>query len=268
MSILQVIVLGILQGLTEFLPISSSAHLALAPWLFGWPDQGLAFDIALHFGTLAAVFLYFIRDWFKIIGEGLGLRPGNRKLLWLLAAATIPVGIAGLIFKKQAEHAWRNPYVIGFMLISVGLFMWWADRRARLTKQVAGVSTFDAMLIGLGQALAVVPGTSRSGITISVGLLRDLDRHAAARFSFLLSMPAILGAAAKDFYDLWKQGGIPPDLRLPFGLGMTVSAITGCLAIGFFLRYVRQRTLALFVFYRVAFGIIVLALAVFFRYGG
>ncbi len=272
MPLYQVVILAIVQGLTEFLPISSSAHLALAPWLLGWKDQGLTFDIALHFGTLAAVVIYFWRDWLQIIAQAFGIDytpdrelARNRSLLWLLVAATIPVGIAGLLFEKKAESAWRNPWVIGSMLIGVGVLMWVAEAVARHVRNIGDVKAPDAMTIGLAQALAVVPGTSRSGITITAALFRDLDRHSAARFSFLLSTPAIAAAAAKAFWDLHKHGGIPADERSSFIVGMLVSALTGSFVIAFFLNYLRGHTLRPFIIYRVIFGIIVLALAVFYR---
>lgn len=272
MPLFQVVVLAIVQGFTEFLPISSSAHLALAPWLLGWKDQGLTFDIALHFGTLAAVLIYFFRDWVQITAQGFGLSHGqnpelrrNPRLLWLIAAATIPVGAAGLLLQDYAESSWRNPLLIGSMLIAVGVLMGVADRVGKRRKGVGGISFFDAMVIGAAQALAIVPGTSRSGITITAGLFRGIDREAAARFSFLLSTPAIAGAAAKTFLDLMEQGGLAPHMWAPFLLGMGVSALTGCLVISFFLRFLRKHSLKFFVYYRVISGIIVIALVFVFR---
>ncbi len=268
MSLLQVTILAVVQGFTEFLPISSSAHLALAPWLLGWEDQGLTFDIALHFGTLAAVLIYFFRDWLQIVAQGFGLDYGsdqrlkvNRWLLWLLVAATVPVGLAGVLLKDYVETVFRTPYLIGFMLIAIGLLMGWADWIGNQAKHIGTVKFGDAMAIGVAQALAIVPGTSRSGITIVAGLFRGLDRESAARFSFLLSTPAIAGATAKAFFDLMEQGGVPPDMIMPFTVGIIVSAITGCIVIKLFLRFLRKHTLRFFVAYRVVFGIIVLALA-------
>ncbi len=268
MPLYQVIVLALIQSVTEFLPISSTAHLALAPWLLGGKDPGLTFDIALHLGTLAAIILYFLRDWLQIIAEGLGLHntqdpeiTRNPRLLWLIAVATIPVGAAGYIFNKQAEGAWRNPYVMGVMLIVVGIFMWVAERMATLKKNLGDVSWRDAITIGISQALAVVPGTSRSGITISTGLFKDLDRPAAARFSFLLSTPALAAAAAKAAWDLHKEGGIPHDMRLPMLVGVLVTAVAGWVVINFFLKFLRTHSLRFFVYYRIIFGIIIIALA-------
>jgi undecaprenyl-diphosphatase len=276
MPLLQVIVLGIVQGLTEFLPISSSAHLVLISWVLGWADQGQAFDVALHVGTVAAVIVYFFRDWIQILAQGFGIRlqgdsgiSRNRNLLWLLALATIPIGIAGYIFKTQAEEVWRkNHLLIGIMMVAVGLIMWIAERVGRKQKDLGHVSAGDALAIGVAQAFAIFPGVSRSGITISAGLFRNLDRQEAARFSFLLLTPAVLAAAAKDLYDLMKHhGGIPADIQVPFAVGILVSALTGGLAIHFLMNFLRRSSLTLFVIYRVIFGIIVIALAVF-RYRG
>jgi undecaprenyl-diphosphatase len=270
MSLLHVVILAVVQGITEFLPISSSAHLALAPWLLGWKDQGLTFDIALHFGTLLAVLAYFFRDWVQVIAQGFGLRAGNDaqlrqnpRLLWLLALATIPVAVFGLLFKDKAEHEWRNPLLIGTMLIGIGLLMLVAERVGRRKKDISHVSLTDSLTIGAAQALAIVPGTSRSGITITAGLFRNLDRRAAARFSFLLSTPAIGGAALAAFKDLIDQGGIEPGMMAPFIVGMAVSALSGTLVIAWFLRFLQRRSLYFFIYYRIVFGIIVVALAFF-----
>ena len=280
MPLLHAIILGIVQGLTEFLPVSSSAHLALIPWLLGWNDQGLSFDIALHVGTVLAVIVFFFRDWVQVIAQGFGLKAGtdpairrNPKLLWLLVLGSIPAGIAGLLVKDLAENVWRNnQYLIGSMLILVGLFMWWADRQGSRQKDLGNLSPSDSLMIGAAQALALVPGVSRSGITICAGLLRNLDRATAARFSFLLATPAIAGAAAKDAWDLMRHGGgmaaISPDMRTALVVGVIVSAVSGALTIQFFLNFLRRRSLAFFVWYRLIFGIIVIALATFFRYHG
>jgi len=240
------------------------------PWLFGWKDQGLAFDIALHFGTLLAVVAYFFRDWVQVIVHGFGFdfdgHPEfrrNRRLLWMLAAASLPIGILGLAFKEYAETTLRNPYVIGTMLILVALVMEFAERIGRQQKRMDHVNLLDAMVIGTAQAVAIIPGTSRSGITISAGLLQNLDRATAARFSFLLSTPAITAAAAKAFLDLHKQGGIPADMVTPFVLGIALSAISGAAAIAFLMNFLRTNSLRPFVLYRIFFGIIIIALAYF-----
>lgn len=268
MPLLQVIVLAVVQGLTEFLPISSTAHLYLTSWLFGWQLEGLDFDIALHLGTLLAVLLYFARDWVQIIAQGFGIRmKGNEELkhnhmmLWLLAIGTVPVGVAGLVFSKQAETTWRNPFVIGGMLIAVGVLMYLAENAGGRQRDLSAIGLPDAMIIGAAQALAVVPGTSRSGVTITAGLFRNMTRESAARFSFLLSTPAIAAAAGKALHDMQKKGGLHAMLNTDFLVGVAVSAITGCLVISWFLHYLRRSGLRPFVYYRIVFGIIVLALA-------
>ncbi|MBE0660387.1 MAG: undecaprenyl-diphosphatase UppP [Bryobacteraceae bacterium] len=272
MPIHQAVILAIVQGLTEFLPISSSAHLALAPWLLGWKDQGLTFDIALHFGTLSAVLIYFFKDWVQIIGQAFGWRGGadaqlrmSPKLLWTIAAATLPIGILGLLFKDAAETTLRSPWVIGTMLILVGLLMLWAEKFSRREKGIGRMTFADAMTIGFAQALAIIPGTSRSGITITAGLFRHIDREAAARFSFLLSTPAIGAAALLAFKDLHEAGGVPSAEIPSFITGIVVSALTGSLVIGLLLKYLRSHSLRFFVAYRIIFGILVLALAFFRR---
>ncbi|MGD0360056.1 MAG: undecaprenyl-diphosphatase UppP [Bryobacteraceae bacterium] len=282
MPIYQVIILAIVQGLTEFLPVSSTAHLYLTSWLLGWQTESLTFDIALHIGTLLAVLIYFARDWVQIIAQGFGMRWGrddqlerNTGLLWLLAIGSIPVGIAGLLFNKQAEGAWRNPMVIGAMMVGIGILMGIAEYMGRKTRDISGVNFLDAGTIGVAQALAVVPGVSRSGITITAGLFRNINREAAARYSFLLSTPAIGAAAAKAVYDMVRHKAL--DAAAPGGMalshtglavGIAVSAITGMLVIAMFLRFLRRRSLWFFVFYRIVFGIMVLALAFFRRPAG
>ena len=275
MPLAHAIILGIVQGLTEFLPVSSSAHLIIIPWILNWDDGGLTFDVALHVGTLAAVVVFFFRDWVQIIGQALGIRNGpdpilakNRGLLWLLAAGTIPGAIAGVLFEKQAESAFRSPYIIATAAIGVGLIMWWADSAGRKLKDIGKVSMADSLTVGCAQAFAIIPGVSRSGSTILAGLFRGMDRPTAARFSFLLSTPIIAGAAAKKFWDVMKHGGgIPHDMQMAFLAGIIASAIVGCLTIAFFLNFLRRRSLAVFVWYRILFGIMVIALA-FFRASG
>jgi undecaprenyl-diphosphatase len=270
MPLFHVIILAIVQGLTEFLPISSTAHLHLASWLFGWQAESLTFDIMLHLGTLIAVVLYFFRDWLQIIGQAFGIQAGrdrelqqNRALLWLLVIGSIPIGVAGILFHKQADTVWRTPWVIGVMLIVIGIVMWFAERAGRKVRELGSTNGADAFVIGLSQALSVVPGCSRSGITISTGLFRSFTREAAARFSFLLSTPAIAAAAGMALTDIHKHGGLHEMLSTEFIVGVSVSAITGCIVIAWFLRYLRRFNLMPFVYYRILFGIVVLALAAF-----
>jgi undecaprenyl-diphosphatase len=269
MSLLQVIILGIVQGLTEFLPVSSTAHLYLTSIFVGWQTESLDYDIMLHLGTLLAVLVYFLKDWLQIVAQGFGVRYGydqelkhNQMLLWLLAIGSIPIGVCGYLFNKQAETLWRKPMVMGAMLIAVGVIMWLAEEWSRKLRDMGSLNLTDAVSIGVAQALAIVPGCSRSGITISAGLFRNLTRESAARFSFLLSTPAVAGAALKALWDIHKHGGgLHALLTLPFLVGVSVSAITGCIVIAWFLQYLRHSSLRPFVYYRVIFGIIVLALA-------
>ncbi|MBV8069079.1 MAG: undecaprenyl-diphosphatase UppP [Acidobacteriaceae bacterium] len=275
MPLYQAILLGIIQGLTEFLPISSTAHLTIIPRLLHWQDPGLGFDIALHVGTLAAILIFFFQDWVQVISHGLGFayrgtRPdeNSRKLLWFLIVGTIPAALAGAKLNKYAEGPWRNFVVIGIAMVVIGIVMWIADRFGQEKSHLDSMTWPDALTIGVLQAAALVPGVSRSGITISAARFRDFNREAAARFSFLLSAPVIAGAAAKDALDLQKNGGLPPEMRVPYLTGIVVSAIVGILVIAFFLRFLRHNSLSWFVWYRVIFGIIIIALAVFFRVGG
>jgi|ERR1039457_6711717 undecaprenyl-diphosphatase len=269
MSLLQVVILGFVQGLTEFLPVSSTAHLYLTSYFFGWQTESLDFDIMLHLGTLLAVLIYFFKDWLQIVAQGFGMRFGydqelkhNQMLLWLLAIGSIPIGAGGYLFNKQAETVWRTPMVMGSLLIAVGVIMWLAEEWSRKLRDMGSLNLTDAVSIGVAQALAIVPGCSRSGITISAGLFRNLTRESAARFSFLLSTPAIGGAALKALWDIHKHGGgLHALLTVPFLVGVSVSAITGCIVIAWFLQYLRHSSLRPFVYYRVIFGIIVLALA-------
>lgn len=268
MPLAHVIILAIVQGVTEFLPISSTAHLYLCSWLLGWQAESLDFDISLHIGTLLAVLIYFLPEWIQIVAQGFGGTAGNdlelkpnRMLLWLLAIASIPAGVAGLLLNKYAETTWRNPFLMGAMLVAVGFLIWVAEYMADHARPLASLNAPDALAVGIGQALAIVPGVSRSGITIAAGLFRGLTREAAARFSFLLSTPTIAGAAGKDLYDTYKQGGLHGILNPTFLTGIAISAVTGWIVIGWLLHFLRRGTLMPFVYYRIIFGIIVLALA-------
>ncbi|HTS27637.1 MAG TPA: undecaprenyl-diphosphate phosphatase, partial [Bryobacteraceae bacterium] len=218
---------------------------------------------------LLAVLIYFIGDLLQIIAQGFGIRFGhdpelkhNQTLLWLLAIGSIPIGVGGLLFNKQAETVWRTPLVMGIMMIAIGIVMWIAEKWSRKLRDVGSFNLTDAVSIGLAQTVAIIPGCSRSGITISAGLFRNLTRESAARLSFLLSTPAIGAAAAKALWDIHKHGGgLHTLLNIQFVVGVSVSAITGCIVISWFLQYLRHSGLRPFVYYRVIFGIIVLALA-------
>jgi undecaprenyl-diphosphatase len=211
----------------------------------------------------------------QVIANGLGFsyagsKPdeNSRFLLWYLAVATIPGALAGWKWDKYAEHAWRSPYIIGTAAILVAIYMAVADRTVERKTGLDQMTWFDAVLVGIAQAFAIIPGVSRSGSTIATARFCRLDREAAARFSFLLSAPLIAGAAAKKFFDVHKEGGLPAEMRVPYAAGILVSAIVGILVIAFFLKYLRHHSLAVFIWYRVIFGIIVIALAVFLRIGG
>lgn len=281
MPIYQAIVLAIVQGLTEFLPVSSTAHLWLVPWLLKWKDPGFTFDIALHAGTLVAVLGYFWRYWIEMLklvlgigGDKAGAAAGsggaakasavtllgeNRKLFWYLVVATIPAGIAGWRFEHAAEEQLRSPLIIGCALIIVGLLMWAGERLGNRQRDLGQVGLVDSLLVGVGQAFSVIPGVSRSGSTMTVGLFRGMTRETAARFSFLLSTPIIAGAALKKALEL-RHSGLPAEMRLPFLVGVLVSAVVGYLVIAVLIRYLERRTFTVFVVYRVAVGVIVLAL--------
>ena len=275
MPFYQVVVLALVQGITEFLPISSTAHLALVPWIFGWKDPGLSFDIALHLGTLVAVAAYFARTWIRVFFLAFGRRVlpvsgndpdrdlyANPRLFWFLVAATIPAAVAGLVLQKYAETTLRSPLVIAGMMIGVGILIWWAERRGPFPKDLGRLTMADALAIGFAQALAVVPGTSRSGITMAAALVRGVDRPAAARFSFLLSTPIIAGASLKAAYDL-VRAGIPSEMIAPFAAGIVISGITGYVVIAWLIRYLQTATFRFFVWYRIICGVIILGMAFF-----
>lgn len=251
----QAVVLGIVQGLGEFLPISSSGHLVVVPWLLGWPDHGLPFDVALHVGTLAAVLYAFAGDWARILVQaGRGLmkgRPGEGegRLLWLLALASVPGAVAGLALGEAAETVFRAPLLIAATMAGVGTVLLFADRQASSGEERRRVSVMDALLIGSAQALAIVPGVSRSGATISMALFLGYRREEAARFSFLLALPITLGAALHKVPHLLGAAN-----RGVVLLGIVVSGVVGLLAIRVLLAYVRTRDYRPFVYYRWAFA--------------
>ncbi|PKN52777.1 MAG: undecaprenyl-diphosphatase UppP [Deltaproteobacteria bacterium HGW-Deltaproteobacteria-13] len=259
MDIFQSVVLGLVQGLGEFLPISSSAHLVLVPWLFQWKDPGLTFDIALHVGTLLAVILYFWRDWLNLIGKGL-TKPKERegKLFWYLVLATIPGAAIGYLLEHKAETVFRNPVLIACMLILLGIILYVVDRNSKKQIDVTHISLKTSFLIGLSQALAIIPGVSRSGITMTTALALGMTREGAARFSFLLSAPVIFGAAA---IKIPKVIANPSVIDTPFLVGMIVACIFGLASIGFLLRYVQTKTFLPFVWYRFILGAVVIAVA-------
>jgi len=261
---MQSIILGIVQGLGEFLPISSTAHLILAPYLFGWQDPGLSFDVALHVGTLIAVVTFFWRDWIDIfslafkneskVHQAYKVHKENypKSILWLLVIASVPGAIFGFLFDDYAEHAFRSPLLIAFTLSVVGLILYLVDKYAKHKKDISHISIKDAILIGLSQAVAIIPGVSRSGATMTTGLALGLSREQAARFSFLLSTPIIFGAALIKIPHLLQAG-----IDLPIILGIIAAAISGYLAIKYILRFIQRIGYAPFFWYRLALAAII-----------
>jgi len=261
-EILQVVILALVQGLTEFLPISSSAHLILVPVLTDWPDQGLAFDVAVHAGTLTAVVLYFRKELARMFVDWLASFKGRStpdgRLAWAVLIGTIPVGIAGLVFKDLIETQLRSPMVIAVATIVFGLLLWFADRTGKRSKSEYGLLLCDVLTIGLAQALALIPGTSRSGITITAALMLGLKREAAARFSFLLSIPVIF--LAGSFETMEYLGAASIQDAQPLLLGAFISAISAYACIHYFLKLLDRIGMMPFVAYRLVLGVVLVAL--------
>lgn len=273
MDMLHAVILGVVQGLTEFLPVSSSAHLIVVPWLFHWPEPGLAFNVALHLGTLTAVIAYFWRDLLEILHgvlRGLWLRrpladPMGR-LGWIIVLGSIPAAIAGIVLQDAVDrffHAGEGGRgaiaLIALVLMLVALLLALAERLATHRRPLSSITGRDGLLIGLAQMTALVPGVSRSGSTITAGLFLGLRREAAARFSFLLGTPAILGAGLLESRKL-LAAGLDSSERGAFLLGFLTAALTGYLAIAFLLRYLQRRSTLVFVGYRVLAGLVLLVL--------
>jgi undecaprenyl-diphosphatase len=261
MDNVQAVILALVQGLTEFLPISSSAHLILVPVLVDWPDQGLAFDVAVHFGTLSAVVLYFrhqlsamARAWFGSLGSR--YPDQEARLAWAVLLGTVPLGLSGLLLHDVVETYLRSPLVIAAATILFGLLLWYADARGAQTRCEYRLSAGRVAVIAFAQVLALIPGTSRSGITITAGLLVGLDRKAAARFSFLLSIPAILMAAGYEGSKL--LGGEHPVEWTPMLLGVAVSAVSAYACIHYFLKLLDRIGMLPFVWYRLLLGAVLL----------
>ncbi|MGR9114309.1 MAG: undecaprenyl-diphosphate phosphatase [Gammaproteobacteria bacterium] len=261
MDIIQALALALLQGLTEFLPISSSAHLILLPVLLGWEDQGLAFDVAVHVGTLTAVVAYYRKDLLRIVTDWLGSVSGkgatrDSRLAWYVVLGTIPVGLVGLALPESVELALRSPLVIAGATIVFAVMLWLAEKRAKESR--TEITLLDALVIGLFQAIALIPGTSRSGITITAGLMTGLRREQAARFSFLLSIPVIALAGMLKGMDLVQSGeSVQWDLML---VGVSVSATIAYLTIGWFLRLLDRIGMMPFVWYRLVLGVVLFAI--------
>ncbi len=261
MTFLQAIVFGALQGITEFLPISSTAHLILLPRFMGWPDPGLSFDVAIHLGTLIALLIYFRWEWIALAGSALSLARGrtsdpNARMALYIILATIPGALAGAFFEQTVEDVLRSPKVISFTLIVLAIVLVIAEVKGQRKKDIEHISMVDALIVGFAQALAIVPGVSRSGVTITAALFRNVKRDAAAKFSFYLSTPIIAGAVVKQIFDILKVG-LTVDQLMPYVVGIVSAGIVGYLSIAFLLRYLQTNNTFLFVYYRIALGIVV-----------
>ncbi len=259
MNVFQALVLGIVQGLTEFLPVSSSAHLSLVPYIFGWTDPGLAFDVALHLGTLAAVLWYFRAEWIALTKAGIEILR-TRQIVseeqWravYIVIATIPGAIGGLMLKNYAETVFRSPIITAVMLIVLGTLLWAADRFATQRRNMSGFRWVDALLIGLAQVAALVPGVSRSGATMTAGRALGFDRTTAATFSFLMSMPITAAAAVVKVPEALAEG-----ITMPIVVGILASGISGWLAISVLLKYVSTKSFGVFAVYRWVLGLVIL----------
>jgi undecaprenyl-diphosphatase len=279
-SLFQAVILGIVQGLTEFIPISSSAHLVIIPWLFRWDDPGLSFDLALHLGTLIALLSFFWSDWVRLVRAGVASiierkigHDTDRRLAWFLIIGTIPGGLAGLLAESKIEelfHQGNTAHAMGAMvamaiiiaLLGAALFI--AERIARHLRGLNEVSLKDTVIIGFSQALAIFPGVSRSGATITAGLAVGLQRETAARFSFLLSAPIILGAGLKSILDVRSElasGAMAQSDLWVFGAGFITAAASGYLCIKFLLRFLQRHSTDIFVYYRWALAVLVIIVA-------
>jgi len=256
-SVFQAIVLGVVQGLTEFLPVSSSAHLILVPWLFNWrEDPGLAFDVMLHLGTLLALLVFYWREWLEM---AMSIANGNRvqrRLLLLLIVASVPGAIIGVLLEEQAETIFRSPVLVAITLATLGILLWAADAFGSEKRKIGEITFLDALLIGLSQAFAIIPGVSRSGATITTARFLGIERADAANFSFLMATPIIAGAGLLEVRKFFHSG-LTPQL----GSGFAASAVFGLLAIVWLLRFVRTHSYRSFAIYRIALAVLVVAVA-------
>jgi undecaprenyl-diphosphatase len=277
MQALQAIILGIVQGLTEFIPVSSSAHLVILPWLFGWDDpvfRSLGFDVSLHLGTLAAIVVFFWKDWVRLIGAwflSIGQRKigedQDRRMAWYLVIACIPGALAGVLFQSKIEELFHpeNAPILASSMIAMaailGLLLLLADKLGKRERGFGAMRWKDAILIGLSQALAIFPGVSRSGATITAGLALGLERESAARFSFLLSAPIIAGAGAKSVYDLVKGSSESGATAPLVAIGFVAAAASGLICIKFLMDFLKKHSTKAFAFYRWALAALIIAVA-------
>ncbi len=263
MNSFQSVILGTLQGLTEFLPVSSTAHLILLPWIIGWQDAGLSYNVALHLGSLIAILYYFRKEWHLIGKSFLGYllsslpKKSNTNLGYYIIAATIPTVVAGFFFESYASGIFRTPTLVASSLILFSIVMFVSDRTTKNRKDISALTTKDAIVYGLFQSLAIIPGISRSGATISGGLFVNYKRDEAARFSFLLSAPIITGAIIMELQHVSVSELLAP----PLLLGIATSTITSLVAIKYLLNYVGRKNYTIFVVYRIVLGVVILVLS-------
>ncbi|MDP4121294.1 MAG: undecaprenyl-diphosphate phosphatase [Bacillota bacterium] len=256
MTILQAIVYGAVQGITEFLPVSSTAHLVLIPWLFNWPDPGVAFDVALHLGTAAAVIIYFFKDWIRLIAAGLSNpKSDDGKLFWLIVIATIPGAVFGVILDKYMAN-FRNAALIGVMLIIMGILLYYSDKKGFNEFEIKELNAQKSLILGISQVFAIIPGVSRSGITLTAGRFIGITRESIAKFTFLMSTPIILGDGlyhAKDMIHTQIDKG-------SFFAALVAAAVVGILSINFLLNYLKKKGFGVFAVYRFILGAVVIAI--------
>lgn len=262
MTILQALILGVIQGLTELLPISSSAHLSIIPWMFGWTNSDIfkinfeGFDVALHFGTLLAIVIFFFKDWLKLIEGGYKQvvkkeKTFEGKMFWYLVIATIPGGIIGFILDKFAGNVLETPIIIAIALIVMGIILYIVDKKSKSNIKYENMTFKQTFLIGFSQCLAFIPGVSRSGITMTTGRLMGIERESVAKYSFLLSTPIVFAATVLKFKDFV--------FSIPFFIGVFASFLVGIFVIKFLLEYLKKGSFKIFAIYRVIFGIIIIA---------
>lgn len=265
MDYIQAVTLGVVQGLTEFLPVSSTAHLALVPWLLGWPDPGMAFNVEIQLGTLVAVLAYYRKDLWQLFHSWMASMrapdPSDpyQKLSWLIIAGTIPGVIAGVLLEEMVATIFRSPYVIAGTLIGVGVLMFLAERVSKGERSWKELKLVDALIVGLAQACALIPGTSRSGATMTAGLFIGLQRADAARFSFLMSVPILFGAGVFELKHLFKDPTLVANLPY-LAVGLLSAAISGYLCIHYLLKFLQFNTMTVFVVYRILLGIGIMVL--------
>jgi undecaprenyl-diphosphatase len=266
--LIQALVMGIVQGLTEFLPVSSSGHLIVVPFLLGWDDAfltSLAFSVMLHIGTLVALLVYFRSDWLRLVPAGVAAirdrsfqADDDRRLAWLLVISTVPAALAGFLFEDVIETSFRQVGLVASMLVLGGVLLFVADRFGARSRNIPDITPRIATIIGIAQALALVPGISRSGISIAAGRMVGLDRESAARFAFLMATPITAGAGLYEVARLVREGGIGDASVAPLVVGMVASMLSGLAAIHFMLGFLRRQSLDLFVLYRFVIAAVVL----------